>query len=189
MSLSDRIIVMNKGKIVQIGTPHQVYRDPVDAFVAGFIGKVAFFPAEVRGIDEVCTVDVRGKTFRLPRFSEELKGAERALVMCRPESLTLLPPGEGILDGRVTTNVYLGHSIESFVATEMGEILVRWTILMRRVFEREKPSPSLYPNDKSAACRGSNRSKIYKSGAPERTPLLWQYRQKPGFRHSAFRIT
>ena len=51
MSLSDRIIVMNKGKIVQIGSPHQVYRDPASAFVAGFIGKVAFLPAEVAGVE------------------------------------------------------------------------------------------------------------------------------------------
>ncbi len=147
MSLSDRIIVMNKGKIVQIGTPHQVYRDPVDAFVAGFIGKVAFFPAEVRDIDDACAVDVRGKLFRLPRFSEELKGARSALVMCRPESLTLLPPGEGILDGRVTTNVYLGHSIETFVATEMGEILVQVDNPdARRVFgEGETVSVSFIP--------------------------------------------
>ena len=147
MSLSDRIIVMNGGKIVQIGTPHQVYRDPVDAFVAGFIGKVAFFPAAVLGIDETCTVEVRGKTFALPRFSERLRGAERALVMCRPESLTLLPPGEGILDGRVTTNVYLGHSIESFVSTDMGEILVQVDNPdARRVFgEGEAVSISFIP--------------------------------------------
>jgi len=125
MSLSDRIIVMNKGKIVQIGSPHQVYRDPASAFVAGFIGKVAFLPAEVAGVDAVCTVKVRGRTFTLPRFSPDLRAGDSALVMCRPESLTLLPPGEGILDGRVTTNVYLGHSIESFVSTEMGEILVQ----------------------------------------------------------------
>ncbi len=125
MSLSDRIIVMNKGKIVQIGSPHQVYRDPASAFVAGFIGKVAFLPAEVAGVDAVCTVKVRGRTFTLPRFSPDMKAGDSALVMCRPESLTLLPPGEGILDGRVTTNVYLGHSIESFVSTEMGEILVQ----------------------------------------------------------------
>ena len=147
MSLSDRIIVMNGGKIVQIGTPHQVYRDPADAFVAGFIGKVAFFPAAVLGIDETCTVEVRGKTFALPRFSERLRGAERALVMCRPESLTLLSPGEGILDGRVTTNVYLGHSIESFVSTEMGEILVQVDNPdARRVFgEGEAVSISFIP--------------------------------------------
>jgi iron(III) transport system ATP-binding protein len=125
MSLSDRIIVMNRGKIVQIGSPHQVYRDPASAFVAGFIGKVAFFPGEVAGVEEHCTVKVRGKSFSLPRYSTELRTGDPALVMCRPESLTLLPPGEGILDGRVTTNVYLGHSIESFVATEMGEILVQ----------------------------------------------------------------
>ena len=65
----------------------------------------------------------------------------------RPESLTLLPPGEGILDGRVTTNVYLGHSIESFVSTDMGEILVQVDNPdARRVFgEGEAVSISFIP--------------------------------------------
>jgi iron(III) transport system ATP-binding protein len=45
--------------------------------------------------------------------------------MARPESLRLGPAGEGACDGTVSTKVYLGSSVESFVATEYGEILVQ----------------------------------------------------------------
>ncbi len=127
MSLSDRIVVMHQGRIVQSGTPFDIYQDPVSPFVAGFVGKAAFFDGEVRGKDsEGCAVEVRGKSFRIPRFSEKLDSGDPCLLMCRPESMEILEPGEGILDGVVTTNIYLGHSMETFVRTSEGsEILVQ----------------------------------------------------------------
>lgn len=126
MSLSDRIIVMNKGKIAQIGTPSDIYRDPVDTFVAGFVGKVAFFPCAVRGIaDGFCRVELKGQEFSVPKWTKSLKEGDEALVMCRPESLSLSEPGTGIEDGTVTTNVYLGSSVESWVKTDRGEVLVQ----------------------------------------------------------------
>ena len=126
MSLSDRIIVMNSGKIVQIGTPSEIYRDPVDTFVAGFVGKVAFFPCTVRAVEaRYCRVELRGRTFDVPKWSTDLKSGDGAVVMCRPESLALGAPGEGIEDGVVTTNVYLGNSVESWVKSDQGDVLVQ----------------------------------------------------------------
>lgn len=126
MSLSDRIIVMKQGKIVQIGTPSEIYRDPVDPFVAGFVGKVAFFPCVVRGVaDAHCSVEVRSRVFGVPRWDRSLAEGDEAVVMCRPESLMLGEPGEGIEDGVVGTNVYLGNSVESWVKAEQGDVLVQ----------------------------------------------------------------
>ncbi|HQH79439.1 MAG TPA: ABC transporter ATP-binding protein [Synergistaceae bacterium] len=128
MSLSDRIVVMHKGRIVQTGTPREIYRDPVNAFVAEFVGKVAFFPAEVRELrrtEGVCAVRVGEVPLAVPRFAPELREGDRALVMCRPESMVLADPGQGVADGVVTTNVYLGNSVESFVRTDRGEVLVQ----------------------------------------------------------------
>jgi len=51
MSLSDRVIVMRDGRIQQIGTPGDVYERPLSMFVAGFVGKVAFFPARLEGME------------------------------------------------------------------------------------------------------------------------------------------
>ncbi|GHS94623.1 Fe(3+) ions import ATP-binding protein FbpC 1 [Synergistales bacterium] len=139
MSLSDQIIVMNAGKIAQIGTPSEIYRDPINSFVAGFVGKVAFFPCAVRefvkGVDELstwemkaCRVEIKGKTFDIPRWSPNLKPSDSAVVMCRPESLSLGEPGAGIEDGIVSANVYLGNSVESWVKRQdpsQSDILVQ----------------------------------------------------------------
>ena len=126
MSLSDRIVVMNKGKIEQIGTPSEIYRDPVNRFVSGFVGKVAFFPCEVREIaGGHCGVEIRGRRFDVQKWSPELKENDSGVVMCRPESLSLDAPEMGIANGVVTTNVYLGNSVESWVKTEQGEVLVQ----------------------------------------------------------------
>ena len=126
MSLSDRIIVMKLGNIIQIGTPSEIYRNPVNTFVAGFVGKVAFFPCEVKGISEgACHVEVKGYKLSAPRWSEELKAGDKALVMARPESLSLGEPGAGVEDGVVSANIYLGNSVETWVKTDLGNVLVQ----------------------------------------------------------------
>lgn len=126
MSLSDRIIVMNAGKITQIGTPSEIYRDPINTFVAGFVGKVAFFPCVVRTVTPThCRVELRDQFFDVPRWTSDLKEYDEAVVMCRPESLSLSEPRTGIEDGVVATNVYLGNSVESWVKTDQGEVLVQ----------------------------------------------------------------
>ena len=125
MSLSDRIIVMNSGIIIQAGTPSEIYRDPVNTFTAGFVGKVAFFPCEVKGIDEACHVQIKGQILDSPRWSESLRVGEQALIMARPESLIIGEPGTGIEDGTVTANIYLGNSVETWVSTDQGDVLVQ----------------------------------------------------------------
>jgi iron(III) transport system ATP-binding protein len=126
MSLSDRIIVMRSGGIVQSGTPSEIYRDPVDTFVAGFVGKVAFFPCAVEDVTpDHCRVMVKERAFDVPRWDHSLKAGDEALVMCRPESLSLGEQGQGIEDGTVLTNVYLGNSVESWVKTPKGDVLVQ----------------------------------------------------------------
>jgi iron(III) transport system ATP-binding protein len=127
MSLSDRIIVMKGGVIRQIGTPSQIYEDPESMFVAGFVGKVAFFPVEVSEVGPTggeSTVGFHGKQRPVRRWHPSLKAGDSAMLMARPESLELAPPAEGYLDGTVTTNVYLGSSVESYLQTEYGEIQV-----------------------------------------------------------------
>ncbi len=125
MSLSDRIIVMRNGRVAQIGPPPEIYANPASVFVAGFIGKAAFFSGTVKSVGAACEVEVNGHVLGVPRWSEGLKPGDNAMLMCRPESLVLLPPGQGVIDGRVTTNIYLGNSLESYVDTENGEILVQ----------------------------------------------------------------
>ena len=125
MSLSDRIIVMRNGRIAQMGPPPEIYADPASVFVAGFIGKAAFFTGTVTAIGDACEVTVNRHSLSIPRWSKSLAVGDSAKIMCRPESLVLLPPGEGVINGRVVTNIYLGNSLESYIATDIGEILVQ----------------------------------------------------------------
>lgn len=125
MSLSDRIIVMRNGRIAQMGPPPEIYADPVSKFVAGFIGKAAFFSGTVTAVADSCEVAVNKHSLSVPRWSKELNVGDTALVMCRPESLQPLPPGKGVIDGKVNTNIYLGNTLESYIETPIGEILVQ----------------------------------------------------------------
>ena len=81
--------------------------------VAGFVGKVAFFPVEVQGVDGGVRCTLRGRPLEVRHGAPGLVAGGRAALMARPESLRLGPPGEGLVDGRVTTNVYLGASLEN----------------------------------------------------------------------------
>ncbi|HNV05010.1 MAG TPA: ABC transporter ATP-binding protein [Petrotogaceae bacterium] len=148
MSLSDKIIVMNSGKIVQIGPPHEIYRNPVSKFVAGFIGKVAFFQAQVMEVSDKCTVKINDGVYTISSFDSSLKPGDRSVIMCRPEALTLSEPKKGLIDGTVVTNVYLGNSVESFVNTDIGEVLVQIdNPAEKRIFkEGERVSVTFLPN-------------------------------------------
>ncbi|MDR2103251.1 MAG: ABC transporter ATP-binding protein [Treponema sp.] len=130
MSLSDQVIVMRDGEIQQIGAPQEIYEDPNSKFVAGFVGKVAFFPVELlkktgtaSGGVWNCRLDA--KTLKVSRFAPGVEPGKDAWIMARPESLRLAEPGSGYVDGTVRMNVYLGHSIETFVDTPHGEVLIQ----------------------------------------------------------------
>ena len=133
MTLSDRVIVMKGGEISQMGTPQEIYEDPDNKFVAGFVGKVVFFPVELiekksGGETDRWVCRLGNKTLEVSRFAKDVDlahGANSAVIMARPESLRLTDPGQGVIEGRVKMNVYLGHSIESFVETAEGEVLIQ----------------------------------------------------------------
>lgn len=126
MSLSDRIIVMLGGKVVQIGTPQKIYADPASLYVATLIGKAVLFTCTIVDTrNGECVVTINGKTLAVPRWSTGMTPCGEALLMCRPESLSLFSPGAGIVKGRVVTSMYLGDVLETYVATYHGEIMVQ----------------------------------------------------------------
>jgi iron(III) transport system ATP-binding protein len=128
MSLSDQVIVMRDGEIQQIGSPQEIYEDPDSKFVAGFVGKVAFFPVELlekSGPGEIWNCRLGAKVLGVSRFAADVKPGKEAWIMARPESLRLAEPGAGYVDGTIRMNVYLGHSVETFVETPYGEVLIQ----------------------------------------------------------------
>jgi iron(III) transport system ATP-binding protein len=115
MTVSDRIVVMNEGNIMQTGTPFEIYSRPANRFVADFIGRVNFFTGRVVSPDLPGTGDVEiefpgggRKTFA--GRSGPFKNGQEITLVVRPESLRL--KAGGILTGTVTKSVYLGQLVE-----------------------------------------------------------------------------
>jgi iron(III) transport system ATP-binding protein len=112
MTLSDRIVVMNQGRIVQIGTAHQIYRRPANAFVADFIGKANFLSARVVGAAPGrLDLDVLGQQLSIPPPEGAPGVGESVTLLVRPEAVILHVNGDGY-PGRVSRVAYLGPIVE-----------------------------------------------------------------------------
>ncbi|HLT83061.1 MAG TPA: ABC transporter ATP-binding protein [Phototrophicaceae bacterium] len=129
MAMSDRIIVMNGGRIEQAAPPDEIYRRPASVFVADFIGRANFLPAtrvESTGAG-TARVQVLGETVEVPAHPDALT-ADDVVLMVRPESiaLTAAPAGGEIRGrhGKVVAAVFYGEHVEYELETETGNILV-----------------------------------------------------------------
>ncbi len=91
--MSDRIVVMNEGRIEQLGTPFEIYNQPKTRFVASFIGTLNILKVQVvdaaRG-----TIRIDGQDARVGRQIAAADGADCAVAL-RPEAVTLQDPGKG----------------------------------------------------------------------------------------------
>ena len=101
MAMSDRIVVINRGVIQQIGSPREIYTAPANPFVADFVGKIEFLEGEVRD----GAIELTGCGQRLP-YKGPLTGS--VIVGIRPEQVQYTAAGEGELTGTVRTHFYLG---------------------------------------------------------------------------------
>ncbi|MEV0621340.1 ABC transporter ATP-binding protein [Nonomuraea sp. NPDC050404] len=114
LALSDRIAVMSKGDMVQIGTPEEIYERPATAEVAAFVGRCNFLPGRVSGPGEV-RLDCTGQTITVPG---DLPGQGGVTVAIRPERLEVLPAGRtapagvNVLTAEVLTSSYVGSRHE-----------------------------------------------------------------------------
>lgn len=127
MALSDRIVIMDSGSIAQAGSPRQIYDEPVNRFVAEFVGRANFVPAFTTGHDGAkVLVEVMGR--KLPLAEGKLKGKEGKLeLVVRPETVRLWrsatdEPGMASFGGKVTRAVYMGSVAEYDV--QVGEMTV-----------------------------------------------------------------
>ncbi|WP_320129113.1 ABC transporter ATP-binding protein [uncultured Sphaerochaeta sp.] len=126
MSLSDRVVVMKNGYVRQIGAPHEIYEFPNSRFVAGFVGKATFFPVHIKAQERTDWTCILGdKEVIASQAGDNVKIGEEAVLMARPESLRVVEPGKGHIEGVVRMNVYLGNSLEAFINTSFGEVLVQ----------------------------------------------------------------
>ncbi|QKD78896.1 MULTISPECIES: ABC transporter ATP-binding protein [Actinomyces] len=132
MTMSDRIVVMNAGRIEQVATPEEIYRRPASTFVADFIGRANFLAATARDVAAGrCSVRVLGATIQAA-CHEDVSSGGGVTVIVRPESVRLSPCGTAGgaagseligAHGRVLSSVFYGDHVEYEVETEAGTIL------------------------------------------------------------------
>jgi iron(III) transport system ATP-binding protein len=112
MALSDRVVVMDKGRALQVGAPEEVYRRPASRTVAAFFGTPNFIEAKVtacraNGRDHVLTIEGAG-TRGDCRAAEARRPGDAILVMIRPEDVTLGSAGPLSWQGTVVDGVFRG---------------------------------------------------------------------------------
>mgnify|MGYP004630585745 FL=1 len=107
MSISDKIIIMNAGKIAQMGTPHEIYYHPVSEFVADFIGEANFLKGKlVRHESDVDVIEVNGKEVKVESTGDRLAVGTDTTIVLRPESTVLCD--EGVLPCEVIVSTFMG---------------------------------------------------------------------------------
>jgi spermidine/putrescine transport system ATP-binding protein len=120
MTMSDRIAVMSRGKVQQMGTPVEIYERPANRFVADFIGESNFLEGRIKSLSgrEVCVY--------IPEWEEELYGipvseglinGEEVTVSIRPEKIhiTEKPLNIDTLTGQVVNTVYIGTDTHVYI--------------------------------------------------------------------------
>jgi spermidine/putrescine transport system ATP-binding protein len=124
MSISDRIVVMERGRVAQIGAPQEIYDHPANAFVARFFGENNLLPAR-RIADGKAAISPLGRH----SLADAAPGSDDLLVAVRPERLRVtdlaaqVPDGDARVEGEVASLVFLGAATEVIVRLAGGESL------------------------------------------------------------------
>jgi spermidine/putrescine transport system ATP-binding protein len=141
LTMSDRIAVMNRGRVEQVGGPEEVYERPATTFVAGFIGVSNLMPGEVtsagagRGRVRLDT----GVEFETA--TDGIGPGERCHAVVRPEKLVITPAGEPAPDGQPSVEGIVEASVYLGTATQIVVVLpgdVRMTVLVPNADESER---------------------------------------------------
>jgi ABC-type Fe3+/spermidine/putrescine transport system ATPase subunit len=159
MSISDRIAVMRKGEIVQVGTPQELYMSPKSLFVANFIGESNFLEGSIEDkVNDELVIELRGGV-KVHALGNELSKDERAIVVIRPEVLTVetkLYQGKNVLRGEVEKITFEDTFIRYVIRLESEDIVVvikpslteKWFDIGSKItlsFEPEKAHVFPYP--------------------------------------------
>ncbi|HCJ6323162.1 MULTISPECIES: spermidine/putrescine ABC transporter ATP-binding protein PotA [Citrobacter] len=129
LTMSDRIVVMRDGRIEQDGTPREIYEEPKNLFVAGFIGEINMFNATVieRLDEQRVRANVEGRECNI-YVNFAVEPGQQLHVLLRPEDLRVEEinddsPGEGLI-GYVRERNYKGMTLESVVELENGKMVM-----------------------------------------------------------------
>ena len=162
MAMSDRIAVMDEGRVLQVGTPEEIYESPKTRFVADFVGHTNVFDGRVEAVEAngECLIACEGVSFRGRVPAAGFGGREAASVAVRYENLTVAGAAAGAPEGApgtaaaatVTEKIYMGGVFRFETRTDAGAILtadVPTTLEARGIAEGDRVHLGWRPADVS----------------------------------------
>jgi putative spermidine/putrescine transport system ATP-binding protein len=145
LSMSDRVVVMNAGRAVQVDTPVAMYEAPASSFVSGFVGKTNLLHGKVSRIgDRGAVIEVNGMVIEGP--AGDLGAGEAVVVSIRPEKLKLAPARE--TDGiaaEIEAAVFHGDRWLYKVTSPLGDLIVTEPNIGNQPYRRKDPAKLTWP--------------------------------------------
>lgn len=123
LTMSDRIIIVKNGKILEDGSPRDIYQNPKTSFVADFIGESNIFKGIIEGVKECTLVNAGNVIFRTKRREKDEKGL-KVSIMIRPENIMLsLKDSSNSIRGVIKDIIYDGAVSKLFVSVSDGIVI------------------------------------------------------------------
>ena len=147
ITMSDRIVVMNQGRIEQDGSPKNIYEDPANLFVAKFVGEINIFDGKVISVaDSRMIADVEGVQFDLLN-KKGFAAGHKIKVLLRPEDLLIKKSGDECkrpyIEGKVQEMIYKGTTVDVLITMNSGQ-----TILSTEFFNEDFEDIHYEPGEK-----------------------------------------
>jgi spermidine/putrescine transport system ATP-binding protein len=133
LTMSDRIGVMRRGRLLQVGTPQQIYETPATRYIANFIGDSNYLPGRVAACEgDHVEVTLDSGENLIGQAASALVAGQAVMLAFRPEKVRINPmkepvPGGNVIECRISDVVYTGSFTTYILHTKIGsEIMVRW---------------------------------------------------------------
>jgi len=127
MAISDRIAVMKKGKVLQVGTPQELYMNPQSIFVAHFIGESNFLEGYVSKISgKGAIIELRGE-IKVQAVCEGVKSGERVILAVRPETFIVekeIKRDKNFVSGTIERVTFEGTNVRYEIRLENQDLVV-----------------------------------------------------------------
>lgn len=122
-SIADQVAIMNRGQLVQLGVPHELYYQPADRFVAEFVGLSNIIPVElVESNSNGAVVRLFGQSIRIRRPPQDPRG--QLSIVLRPETLRIENAGQQGVPARVRSLAFTGPLVRYTVVVDQGPEIV-----------------------------------------------------------------
>ena len=150
LNMSDRIILMKDGKIEQLGTPSELYTNPVSAFAADFIGQSTLLDAVVEKSGSQSQIKIG--TSEICRVKGNYETGRQGKLLLRPETLRIVSPdevpeGHNSIEGSVSNTLITGGTAKHFVKLRDGQLVVVLELTRQNMesFQAEKNMKIVWP--------------------------------------------